>query len=143
MSPTNVQDTLNRLLTLELRSLSMYVVDTHHLAAHRDHPIADAVNAIAADQQEMAGRIVRMLDERGLAISPDGYPMDYTDTHDLSLEFLLSKLIEGQRRDIGAIEQTVASLSNDRDARELAQHALGSAKAHLESLEELARQPAA
>jgi len=142
MTPTNPQDTLNRLLTVEVRSLPMYVVDTHHLASHLGHPIADAVYAIAADQQEIAGRIVRLLDERGFAASPDGYPMAFTDTHDLSLEFLVSELIGYQRRDVATLERAVASLANDREARELAQHALGSAKAHLESLEELARQPA-
>ena len=60
----------------------------------------------------------------------------------LALDFLLQRLIHYQRRDLERLQQLAqqaASSEIDRRARELVQEALGSARAHLEILEELAR----
>ena len=68
--------------------------------------------------------------------------MEYTDTHDLSLDFLVRELIGYQKWLIGQIEQIVARVGDDREARELAQETLGGEKAHLDALQELTTQPA-
>ena len=63
--------------------------------------------------------------------------MEFTDTHDLSLDYLLGKLAFYQKQDIAAIEQCVPDLAGDPQGRALAEEALGTARGHLESLEEL------
>ena len=54
---------------------------------------------------------------------------------------LLHPLIEHQQIDVERIARCVAELHDDRPARVLAEEALGAAKAHLESLEELVAKP--
>ncbi len=63
--------------------------------------------------------------------------MDFTDMHDLSLDYLVKDVIVWQQRGVNRIEQIVAALENDRVARELAQEVLGAERAHLEALAEL------
>ncbi len=63
--------------------------------------------------------------------------MAFTDTHDLSLDYLLTEMAYYQKQDIAAIERCVADLAGDPEARALAEEALGNARGHLASLEEL------
>ncbi len=63
--------------------------------------------------------------------------MTFTDTHDLSLDYLVNELVDYQRQDIAAIEKCVADLNADGNGRALAEEVLGNARGHLESLKEL------
>jgi hypothetical protein len=133
---------LNRLLAIHCRSLPMYLADARPHVAAGEMRAEQTLAQILRDQQALAQRIAGLiLDRRGM-IDTGGFPMEYTDTHMLDLEFLVKELIRCQRQDIAAIERCVAALAADREARELAEECLGAAKGHLESLEELAKQPA-
>jgi predicted outer membrane protein len=133
---------LNRLLALHCRSLSMYLADAQpHIAAGEERA-QQTLAQIVRDQQALSQRIATLiLDRRGM-LDTGSFPMEYTDTHMLDVEFLVRELVRHQRQAIAAIERYVAALGADREARELAEECLGTAKGHLESLEELARQPA-
>jgi hypothetical protein len=134
--------TLNRLLTLHCRSLPMYLADARPRIAAGEQRDQQTVDQIVRDQQALSQRIAALiLDRRGI-IDTGGFSMEFTDTHMLGLEFLVRELIRYQREDIAAIERCVAALAADREARELAEECLGAAKGHLESLEELTKQPA-
>ena len=63
--------------------------------------------------------------------------MLYTAWHDVSFDFVLDKMIDKQRQDITAIEECVEQLTLAPLAKSVAEEALGAAKGHLESLEEL------
>lgn len=133
---------LNRLLALHCRSLPMYLADARPHVTAGEERARQTLAQIVRDQQALSQRIAELiLDRRGM-IDTGGFPMDFTDTHMLDLEFLVGELIRYQRQDIAAIERCVAALGADREARELAEECLGTAKGHLESLEELAKQPA-
>ena len=97
---------------------------------------------IIADQKAMAGRIAELIDARGANVDHGTFPMEFTDLNLLSLDYLLRELVRYQKRDIATIERLIAGLAGDREARELAEEVLGSERAHLEALEELAIQPA-
>src|SRR5688500_12882559 len=132
----------NRLLATLCRSLPAYLADGFPWRAPGDDRGLALLKQIISDQQAMAVRLAEaILDRRGAPDSGE-FPMEFTDTQFLSLDFLVRELIHYQRQDVAAIERCVAALSADRPARELAQEALGQAKAHLDALEELARQPA-
>jgi hypothetical protein len=73
------------------------------------------------------------------SLESGGYPMEYTDTHFLALDFLIGELIKYQRRDVARIQRIVTALADDHDAQEIAEETLGAEKAHLEMLEELGR----
>jgi hypothetical protein len=136
-------DVLNRLLAIEYRSLPMYLAEA---ALWRD-PAAEQASAalanIVLDQRNMAARIAEMILDRRGRLDMGEYPMDFTDTHCLSLDFLLKELIHYQRQDVAAIEECVTDVVDDAEARALAEEVLGSQRRHLEVLEELLRQPAA
>jgi len=132
---------LNRLLEIEYRSLAMYLGDASPWFSEADAKAIETLKNIAADQQAMSRRIAELILDLGGRIEPGEYPTQFTDTHFLSLDYLLKELLYYQRQDIADIEQIVASLAGHREARELAKETLGSERAHLEALEASTVQP--
>jgi hypothetical protein len=133
---------LNDLLALEYRSLPMYVTDAMPWTHPGDAKSTATLASIVSDQKASSQRIAQLILDRGGALDTGEFPMEYTDMHDLSLDFLVKELVSFQKWLIGQIEQIVKTVDSDRDVRELAQETLGSAKAHLEALHELTTQPA-
>ena len=82
-----------------------------------------------------------MITDLGGSVASSSYPMLFTDLHDLALEFLLQRLVDYRQQDIASIESCAADLADAPLSRALAEEALGAAKGHLESLEELTKQP--
>ncbi len=143
MSP--VVRKLNRLLTIHVRSFATYQLEATPWSSGRsgDEAIARTLRDIGRDRKALADRIYTAIQDRRGAVAPGSFPMEFTDKHDLSLEWLLRELLAYQRRDTAAIEQVARTLTDDPEAAELAQEALGTAQAHLEALESLAaKQPA-
>lgn len=137
---------LNRLLTIHCRSLPQYLDEIGALspAVTGDDEAARTLRAIVFDQKATAARIAELIISRHGAIRISSFPMEFTDKNDLSLEFLAVEALEPARGEVATIEQVVFALpTDDAAARELAQEALGAAKAHVEDLESLvAKQPA-
>ena len=130
---------LNRLLEVEYRSFAVYVLDASPWVARGREQAAEVVRNIALDQQGMAERVAEEILARDGRVDTGDFPMEFTDTHDLGLDYLVGQIIEGQHRDIAIIEQIVARLAADPAAQDLAYEVLGSERAHLEALEEVAR----
>jgi hypothetical protein len=140
MSKLGTYQVLNRLLTILYRSLPMYLTYAHPWTHRGEEKALAALQHIADEQKQMAGRIAQyILDHHG-PIEMGEYPIDFLDMHDLSLEFLITRLVQCQKNDLAAIEQWVVELKADRQATMLAEEALGAARAQLESLQELAEQ---
>jgi hypothetical protein len=135
-------DLLNRLLAIEYRSFPMYLTDAAPWTREGDEKATLALDNIVGDQKGMAQRIGEFILDSGWRVETGEYPMEFTDTHFLSLDFLLKELVRYQRGDVAAIERIVLQLGDDRLARELAEETLGMERAHLESLEALVSQPA-
>ncbi len=141
MPQAKITDSLNRLLAVQCRSLPMYLVDASPWTPPAEEKAAAALSNIVADQQTMAGRIAAAVTDRGGALDTGEFPMELTDLHFLRFDYLLGELIRYQQRDIATIEEIVEDLRDDPPARDLAEETLGSERAHLESLEELAGTP--
>jgi hypothetical protein len=135
-------DLLNQLLAIEYRSLPMYLADACPWTHHGDEKASETLSNIVADQKAMAQRIGEFILDSGSRVETGEYPMEFTDMHFLSLDFLLKELLRYQRGDVAAIVRIVSQLSDDRTARELAEETLGMQRAHLEALEALVSQPA-
>jgi hypothetical protein len=86
----------------------------------------------------MIDRLGDLIVRRGGNVDSVVFPMDFTDLNDLSVRFLLARLVACQQRDIVAIERAIERLGDDAEAKGIAEEALGAARAHLQSLEELA-----
>lgn len=141
MSDQQTIDLLNRLLAIHNTSFPTYLVCTGPWTHRGDERSTETLSHVVADQQTTADRVVQMITDLGGSVASSSYPMLFTDLHDLALEFLLQRLVDYQRQDIAQIETCVADLADAPLARALAEEGLGAAKGHLESLEELTKQP--
>lgn len=135
-------DLLNELFAIEYRSFPMYLTDACPWTHHGDEKASETLHNIVLDQKATVQRIGEFILDAGGRVETGEYPMEFTDTHFLSLDFLLKELVRYQRGDVAAIERIVSRLSDDRTVRELAEETLGMERAHLEALEALICQPA-
>ena len=141
MSDQQTLDLLNRLLAIHTTSFPTYLVCTGPWTHRGDEKSTETLSQVVADQQTTADRVVQMITDLGGSVASSSYPMLFTDLHDLALDFRLQRLVDYQRQDVTQIETCLADLSDAPLARALAEEALGAAKGHLESLEELIGQP--
>lgn len=118
----------------------MYLDEIGEMGAYvDDEDAARVLRAIVVDQKNTSRRIAELILDRLGTIRVAPYPMEFTDKNDLSLDFLVREALEGAKSDVDKIQQVLFALpTNDAAARELAQEALGAAKAHVEELEALA-----
>jgi hypothetical protein len=128
---------LQRLLAIQLRSFPMYLSSARPWSQPGSEEAIETLGHIVANQRQMAERIVEALVQREADVDTGHFPMAFTDTHDLSLDYLLGELVRYQERDVQAIGDCVRQLAGDPPLHELAQEALGAAKGHLDTLVEL------
>ena len=138
MNSGSEHDILNRLIVLHNRSLPMYLRDAVPWWSDRNGQAADLLEHITTDQMELVDRLGKMVIDGGEDVDNGEFPMVFTGLHDLSFDYLLEQMIGYQRRTVVAIEKCVEQLPENRMSRPLAQEALGTAKAHLDSLCEMA-----
>jgi hypothetical protein len=136
MSKHSTHRALNRLLSVIERSLPMYLSYARPWTALANDPAIGALSRIVAQQKEFAERIGQAVLEIG-PIELGEYPIEFYDWHDLSMDFLIGKLVQHQKLAISRIERIVSELHHDRPAAALAEETLGQARGHLEILEEL------
>jgi hypothetical protein len=135
---TSIAAIMNRLLELHQRSLPMFLTYAAPWISDHDRKAVQTLRYLVDDQKRLAARIADYMLQRRWRIDDGEFPLEFTGLHDVSLEYLWPKLIDAQKRDIAAIQQCIAGLASDPFARALAEEALGSARGHLESLEEVA-----
>jgi len=138
MNKPVIYQALNRLLTLLYRSLPMYLTYASPWTRRGDEEALAVLGRIVEDQRQLSTRVASYIMEHYGPIELGEYPLDFPDTHDLAFDFLITKLVACQKADVAAFEQCIADLKQDRHAAALAEEALGAARGHLETLEELA-----
>jgi hypothetical protein len=142
MSQPNTIEVLTRLLTLLRRSFPMYLTYSEPWVGPGEKQTLEVLEHIVFDQTQLAQRVSDFIALSGMPPQTGDFPMDYTDTHDLQLDYLVRLAINYQRQDIEALRQCVDDLRLAPQASSLAEEALGMAQGQLESLEELVAQPA-
>ncbi len=140
---SRANDQLNRLLGLLESSFARYLTFAHPRSNAAHERIRNMLGHMASDQQQLSSRIANFLLENGGSLASAEFPMDFTDTHDLAIDFLVRRTIEYQKQDIADLERIVDSLRLAPAALPLAEEALGMARGHLQLLDELAEQPLA
>ena len=141
MASSRNTDVLNRLLATLHRSLSEYLQGSHYWTHRGDARAEAVVRHLVEDQRALAARIADLIFQRHGQIAPSSFPMEFTDLNLLSLDYLLQELIRHQRLDIETVEECVAALRGDREARDVAEEVLGNARGHLENLESVVKAP--
>ncbi len=138
MNSADAIDPLQRLLAVLHRSLPMFLAEVGVWTQAKDERAVQTLKNIVADQKALAARVAELILERAPRIDVPQYPIGFADAHFLSLDSLVSRLQSEQRLAISTMEACVQELSTDPVAKSLAEEALGSEKAHLEAIEELA-----
>ena len=136
IEPSTVQN-LNRLLAIETRSFPQYLQFSRPYVPPGHEHLVEAIQSIVADQNALAERISQILLDAHAPVRTGEFPMDYTDKHDLSIDYLVEIAVEFQEQDIAAISEIVEHLQTAPAAKALAEEALGMAKGHLDSLREM------
>ena len=134
------QDTLqllNRLLAIVCRSFPQYLTWSRPYVPASRREVLDAIRDIVAEQDAIAERISQMIIDADSLPRTGEFPMEFTDMHDLGIDYLLSAAIDYQEQDIAAISSLVDQLRTTPAAKAIAEEALGMARGHLETLLEL------
>lgn len=136
---------LQQVLRRQGRSLLQYVREAFPWArAGEDKALAELLEIIEEDRQALAD-LGRFLARRRVPLPYIGsFPADFTTVNFVALDHLLPRLLEEQRREVGALEADVSAAA-DPEAREQLARLLDLKRRHLGVLERLAsenRQPA-
>jgi hypothetical protein len=126
---------LNRVLEILERSFPQYMRWARPYIPPGREGIMQTIHHITAGQDSLAERVGRHIFESGGLPDHGDFPIEFTDTHDLSIDFLLEEAIDCTKQDIADLEQSVESLRLAPAAQSLASEALGMTKGHLELLE--------
>jgi len=137
MNPVDSNSVLNDLVVLHNRSLPVYLSYASPTWHRGDEHAREVLNGIAADHRDTADRLAAWINEHDGVVDTGEFPMYYTGYHDLSFDFLLRQLIQEQEEDVSQIAGCVDKLRLAPLAKALAEEALGAAKGHLQSLQEL------
>ncbi len=137
MTEPTTYEILNRLLVLHSRSLAMYLGYAKPWALQA-HPKSRAVlEQMVEDHLQTVDRLAALILEVG-PVEHGEFPIIFTGWHDLSVEWLVDKLIERQKKTIIIINQLVGQLALAPYAQAVAKEVLGQAKGHLDNLQEVA-----
>lgn len=128
---------LNRVLSLLHRSFAAYLSSASPWTRPQDQPAVEELRHLVEDQQRLAARVADMVLDFGERIELGEFPMEFTGKNFLSLDFVLRELIRYQHHDIDALERAAQQLVDVPAARMLVEEAIGMAKAHLETLDDL------
>lgn len=137
MADENMIALLGQLFVHHYRSLPMFLTEASPWTHRGDENATLVVMDIVADQKLMCARLASEIQKRGGVVDSGEYPMDFLDLHFLSLDFLLLQILEFQREEVDWIGRYAERLDGDPTAYAIAKEALGAARGHLESLEEL------
>jgi len=141
MPSTKTTDVLNRVLTILERSFTQYLRYARPYVPPGREGIEQSLADIVAGQDALAARVTQMITEAGGLPDNGKFPIEYTDSHDLEIDYLTQEAIVCQKQDIAYLSQCVDELRQAPSAQSLASEALGLTKGNLETLQELARRP--
>ena len=132
---------LNRLLAIHCKSFIQYLRWSRPYVPPGHDDEIDTLKAIADDQDGLAERVTRLIIDSGALPRSGEFPMEFTDLHDLDIDFLISAAVKYQEYDLTSIQKIVDGLAAAPAGRALAEEALGMSEGHLDSLRELVRAP--
>ena len=129
---------LNRVLVILERSFPQYLRYARpYIPQGREH-IMQTIQQIVTGADALAERVSRQIFEAGGLADHGDFPIEYTDTHDLSIGFLVNEAVDCLKADVADLQQCSDSLRLAPAAQSLASEALGLVKGHMDLLKESA-----
>lgn len=130
---------LNRLVAIHSRSLPVYLTDARPWGRPGQDEVRRLLQDIANDHRETVDRLAELISESDEYVNTGDFPLVFTCYNDLSLDYLLNKCIEFQKRDLRVIDECLTSLDGSPRLTALVQEIRGAALGHLDSMVELQR----
>jgi hypothetical protein len=131
-------DVLNRVLAILERSFPQYLRYARpYIPAGREN-IMQTIEQIVAGQDALAERVAQQVFESGSLPDHGDFPIEFTDTHDLSIDFLLNEAVGCLKQDLADLKESANSLRTSPAAQSIVAEAAGLTAGHLELLEKLA-----
>ena len=143
MRPPDSIIVLNRVLVLLERSFPQYMRYARPYIPPGREKIMQTIDQIVAGADKLAERVSRQIFEAGGLPDHGDFPIEYTDTHDLSIDFLVNEAVDCLKADVAELQQCSDALRLAPAAQSLASEAVGLVKGHLDLLKELASSGAA
>ncbi len=131
------------MLAILQRSFPQYMVYARPFVPAGRENMLRTIQDIVDGQNALAGRVSQHVFESGGLPDQGDFPIEFTDTHDLDIDFLIAEAKDCLKDDIANLTDCVGALRTSPLAESLASEALGLTKGHLELLESLASNPAA
>jgi len=143
MPAADTIDILNRVLSILERSFPQYMCYARPYIPAGRESVMQTIQDVVTGQNALAERVSQQVFESGGLPDHGDFPIDFTDTHDLAIDFLVAEAIDCTNGDIAELQQCVDLLRQSPAAESLASEALGMTKGHLELLQALPIDPAA
>jgi len=125
---------LNQMLQILGRSLAMYLADAKPWDGARHPSLQMALDHLSADQRRYAERLAKVIGELGGRPDFGRFPIEFAGKNDLSLNYIVHEVADGQEQDAARIQRCVAQLTGVPRLHALAEEIYGNACGHLESL---------
>ena len=129
---------LNRVLSIVLRSFPQYLRYSRPWVPPGHERELAALEKIVTEQDTFAERITAAIDDLGGMLDRGEFPMEFTDTHDLSIDYLVREAIGYGRQDAAGLESLAATPGLVPPADLLTGEAVHMVKRHLALLEQQA-----
>ncbi|HEX4412696.1 MAG TPA: hypothetical protein VH107_03645 [Lacipirellulaceae bacterium] len=142
MSSADTIDALNRVIEILERSFPQYMRWARPYIPPARANIMQTIETIVVGQNALTARIAEQIFESGGLADHGDFPIEFADTHDLDIDYLIDESLDCLKQDISELEGCVDNLRLSPAAQTLASEALGLTKGHLELLEKLDTAPA-
>jgi bacterioferritin (cytochrome b1) len=137
MPATNSIAALNRVLGVVLRSFPQYLRWSRPWVPPGHERELEGLEKIVNEQEAFAERLFDAIDELGGLPDTGEFPMEFTDTHDLAIDYMLREAVGYARQDVEVLESAAATPNLTPLATSLTTDALNMGKRQLASLESL------
>jgi hypothetical protein len=120
------------------RSMLQYVGVAYPWASEESQPLLTKLREIVEDEERTTEELARFLRRRRIPLPYLGaYPEQFSSINYVSLDYLLPKLLDYQRKAIAALERDLVQV-HDPEIRPEVEKLLDVNRRHLEALEQLA-----
>lgn len=129
---------LNRVLAILERSFPQYLRYARPYIPAGREDVMQTIEQIASGADALAERVTQQVFQSGRLADHGNFPIEFTDTHDLSIDYLLQEAIDCVTQDVAELEDCTNALRSEPAAQSLSAEALGLVKGHLEMLKKAA-----
>jgi hypothetical protein len=121
MMDARTQALLQDLVRRATRSMLQYVGEAYPWAAHADADLLTKVQSVIAEEEHAVEGLAAFLRKKRIAIGYLGsYPQNFTNLNYVSLDYLMPRLLDWQRKWVGVLEKDAAQIGEVEASAEVA-----------------------